>query len=339
MFVQQPMAPEQPVALQPIAPPQPLAPQQFTAPPQAHFDYTALLNRPKPSHSIIFWLILIAGIVVGLGVAILGGSMLDSSKILGSILLAVGLLLTAAPAALYANKINKQTMQIFAAANGIEYKQAIFSLDSYGYNWMINQIQNLEMASIREKIQVTNRSFSEIGNLTFSVRDTSFISSTSSEPQTDTYTWSYVRIPLPRTVPRIILDSLKNDGVLNMNKMPLKIGKGQKLSLEGNLDSYFALYAPLDYAQDAYYIFRPEVLTMLMNTAQAYDLELIDNDLFVYRHKPLHLTNPTDIEEMANVADMLQRAFYETTKNYKNSFDEVLTDEQKAVQGQSLQAH
>ncbi len=334
MFVQQPAIPQQQVT-----PQQPMAaPQQLAPTPQLHFDYTALVNRVKPSHSPIFWLILLVSVVVGVGILILGGSMLGTSDGLGTFLMIFGTLLAALPAAIYANTINKKTMKIFAATNGIVHQQKIFSLESFGYNWMINQIQNLEIASITEKIMVANRSFSEIGNISFSVRKTTFMATVSKEPQIDSYAWSYVRIVLPRAVPRIILDSLKNDGLLSTNKLPLKIDKGQKLSLEGGLDNYFALYAPLDYAQDAYYIFRPEVLTMLANMAQAYDLELIGTDLFVYRHRPVRFTHYEDIEEMANVADALQRAFYETTKNYKNSFNDVLTDEQKAVQGQSLQA-
>lgn len=327
----------------PVAPVAP-APQQGPVQPQPHFDYSALFNRRKAITSPLFWLILLGCGGIGLIFVVMGFVFINDGLDTPGILAAVaGFVLMIIPVSRYAHRFNAGTLQAFATANGLRYETGPVSVFGSSYNWMITQIRNIIAVNISEKFVAANRSFSEIGNVSFTFGDETAVlaalASSEAAPASHlvTYAWSYIRVPLPRKAPHIILDSLKNDGLFSGDKLPLVIEKGQKLSLEGELDNYFALYAPLDYAQDAYYIFRPKVLTFLKEYGQAYDLEIIDNDLFIYAHKPLSFVDPDHIEKMATLADFMQAAFYETTKNYTNDFENVLSDQQKGAEGQSLQ--
>lgn len=238
---------------QPASTQQPVAAQARTTPNKAHFDYAAIANRRRAVTRPIFWLLALGCGSTGTVILVLGGMMLDKSSFLGMMTMVVGLLFAICPATLYANKFKKTAMIDFANANSLRYEQSILtSLSAIGYNWMINQIQNLETVSTPEKLCSNSSTFTEMGNVIFTIRDESVASTTLSTETSKSYAWAYLRIPLPRTVPRMILDSLKNDGLLGTSKLPLKIDRGQRLSLEGVLDNYFALYAPMDYAQDAY---------------------------------------------------------------------------------------
>ena len=151
------------------------------------------------------------------------------------------------------------------------------------------------------------------------------------------YIWGFMRVKLPRQVPRVLLDTIaiKNFG---FSELQLQIDKSQRLSLEGGLDNYFALYAPLDYAQDAYYIFRPSVLQFISSCQNPYCVELVGDDLYIYTPKKINFLDKMQIEQMATLAIGLKAAFYATTKNYKDSFQDVLTEQQLQSNGQVLQA-
>ena len=86
------------------------------------------------------------------------------------------------------------------------------------------------------------------------------------------------QVKLPRRVPHILLDSVKN----NMSPGATSgVYGNQVVSLEGNFDEYFTLYAPARYGRDVRYIFTPDVMELLVNTAQQYDIELIDDTLYI----------------------------------------------------------
>lgn len=58
---------------------------------------------------------------------------------------------------------------------------------------------------------------------------------------------------------------------------------GKVLKLEGDFNEYFTLYVPQeDYEMEALQIFTPEIMVKLMDTANGFSFEFINNKLFIY---------------------------------------------------------
>ncbi len=119
----------------------------------------------------------------------------------------------------------------------------------------------------------------EIGNYRYTVRH---------GKSSTTYQYGYIRIALERHVAHMLLDAKSNNmnifGV-NMSNLPVAINHNQTLSLEGDFDKYFTLYAPKEYERDAFYIFTPDLMALLIDEAAEFDVEVIDDQLFVYGKK------------------------------------------------------
>lgn len=63
--------------------------------------------------------------------------------------------------------------------------------------------------------------------------------------------------------------------------------RDQRLSLEGDFDRFFALSCPRGYETDALYLFTPDVMARLVDSVADFDLELVDDWVF--------LTSPDDV--------------------------------------------
>jgi hypothetical protein len=98
--------------------------------------------------------------------------------------------------------------------------------------------------------------------------------------------WTYCCIDLDRHVPHMLLDSRRNNmrifGKDVASNLPSTFSKSQVVRLEGNFNEYFTLYAPKEYERDAYYIFTPDLMALLIDNSHNYDAEVIDNKLYFY---------------------------------------------------------
>ncbi|WP_152362201.1 hypothetical protein [Microlunatus speluncae] len=117
----------------------------------------------------------------------------------------------------------------------------------------------------------------EIGNYRYTIRH---------EQSTSVFGWGYVAITLDRRLPHLLLDALDNNnrstfGIRTSN-LPLDLARDQKLSLGGEFDGKFTLYAPSGYGRDAFYIFAPDLMALFIDRLGAFDVEIIDDTMFVY---------------------------------------------------------
>lgn len=85
--------------------------------------------------------------------------------------------------------------------------------------------------------------------------------------------WKFVRIKLVRRLPHMVLDAKSNNFFGKLSNLPAGF-HGQALSLEGNFDNYFTLYAPKEYERDALYVFTPDVMATVIDLGSAYDMEV-----------------------------------------------------------------
>ncbi len=102
--------------------------------------------------------------------------------------------------------------------------------------------------------------------------------------------YGFLSIRLPRPMPHVVVDAVANDGM--RSSLPISIDAGQRVSLEGDFDTHFALYAPDGYGRDARYLFTPDVMALLIDSTGDLDVELADDRLTVFSPTPWDLADP-----------------------------------------------
>ncbi len=87
--------------------------------------------------------------------------------------------------------------------------------------------------------------------------------------------WTYMVVRLPGTLPHLLLDATANDG--RRSDLPVVLRHRQRMSLEGDFDRHFRVWAPEDYGQDALYVLTPDVMAALVDHAPGWNVEMIDD--------------------------------------------------------------
>ena len=108
-----------------------------------------------------------------------------------------------------------------------------------------------------------------------------FTYTTGSGKESETHDWGYIAIKLDVPLPNIVLDAQSNNGFFGSN-LPASYDAHQRLSLEGDFDRFFALYCPAGYERDALYLFTPDIMARFMDSASSFDVEIVDDWLFLY---------------------------------------------------------
>lgn len=136
-----------------------------------------------------------------------------------------------------------------------------------------------------------------------------FVIDTGDEGSGDTRTrlsrWGYASVRLDVPLPNIILDSRRNNRLLRSN-LPDALAKKQRLSLEGDFDQYFSLYCPIGYEADALYLFTPDICARLIDNAGDFDVEIVDDRLYLYATHDLSTTDPAQWTRLLQTLGLLQ---------------------------------
>jgi hypothetical protein len=175
----------------------------------------------------------------------------------------------------------------FAVANGLQF---IYDTANPGYPGMI--FDEGDSRTIQEALLFKDGT--EIGNYQYS---------TGSGKSRQTHSWSYVRIKLTRRLPNMVLDSRKNN-FLGSN-LPDTFSRGQTLSLEGDFNNYFTLYAPKEYERDALYVFTPDVMAAVVDAGQAYDMEVVDDNLMLYMPGLVALNSEIKLKMLLGIVEKI----------------------------------
>lgn len=112
----------------------------------------------------------------------------------------------------------------------------------------------------------------EIGNYSYK---------TSRKHSRRVHDYHYMALKLPRKLPHIVLDA-KRGSFFGLSNLPVAFKGVQKLGLEGDFSNYFTLYCPEKYERDALYIFTPDIMAMMIDLGAKYDVEIVDDRLFLY---------------------------------------------------------
>jgi hypothetical protein len=124
--------------------------------------------------------------------------------------------------------------------------------------------------------------FFDFGNFRFVV---------SNGKSSSTITWGFLAMQLERRLPNMFLDSLQNNSWRTGSLSGL-FARDQVMSLEGDFDTWFTLYCPKEYERDALYVFTPDLMALCIDEAAPFDVEIVDDWMFIYSPRPFTMDDP-----------------------------------------------
>jgi hypothetical protein len=104
--------------------------------------------------------------------------------------------------------------------------------------------------------------------------------------------WTYLAVTLPAPLPHLVLDATANDRLLESD-LPTGVDRSQLIRLEGGFDAHFRVYSPVEYRTGALYVLTPDLMAALIDHASAFDVEILDDRLVLFR------PGSTDFDEPA----------------------------------------
>lgn len=143
------------------------------------------------------------------------------------------------------------------------------------------------------------------------------------------FKYGYIRIQQQRQLPHVVLIGHKDADLRPLKSLMVDFKKQQNFELEGDFYKYFTVYAPHKYEADALYILTPDVMAALVDNAQDYDIEIIDNELYLYRTTPFDLSTEQDIAEALDICRIIgdevdrQTDYYADQKIDDRSINEI----------------
>lgn len=231
---------------------------------------------------------------------------------LGTALLPAGLLLVALVfAAIVVRKLATNVtwelwfkLDTFARVNGFTFSPAS---EAPGYAGAI-----FGLGSRRQRL---NHLFSNSGR-TVDLGNYRYV--TKSGKNSTTHNWGYLALQLDRKLPHMVLDSRANNGIFGGTNLPAFFAKNQVLSLEGDFNKHFTLYSPREYERDALYVFTPDLMALLIDEAAPFDVEIIDDWMFVYSPKPFVSADPHVYQRLFRIIDTVGAKALSQTDRYSD---------------------
>lgn len=150
--------------------------------------------------------------------------------------------------------------------------------------------------------------------------------------------WGYVRIKLARRLPNMVLDAKKNNTFRKFSNLPESFNRGQILSLEGDFDKYFTLYAPKEYETDALYVFTPDVMATLIDAGASYDMEVVDDNLMLYKDGAFKLDSQPELETLLTIISKIGTEIRDQSNYYADDRIANHTANIVAAPGQRLKS-
>lgn len=194
----------------------------------------------------------------------------------------------------------------FAESNGFTYRQ---TTSNPPYEGMIFGVGDNRRAYDQLSCQSSN-CFFEIANYTYTK---------GSGDDQERFYYGYIIIKLERNMPHMVLDSNKNNAKffgINLSNLPIAFDKNQKLSLEGDFNEHFTLYAPKEYERDALYVFTPNLMALFIDESGYYDAEIIEDGLFIYSNNTFNLLDEKVLQRIFKIINTVGAKLISQTDRY-----------------------
>lgn len=139
----------------------------------------------------------------------------------------------------------------------------------------------------------------------------------------------------------MVLDAKSNNFLGKFSNLSSAYKGSQRLSLEGDFDKYFTLYAPDSHKRDALYVFTPDVMQAMIDAAHEYDAEIIDNNLYLYSGSSLQLHDSATLKELLTIADkiraeLIHQVDYYADERVANRASDTISDSGRRLRQMSL---
>lgn len=128
--------------------------------------------------------------------------------------------------------------------------------------------------------------------------------------------WHYIAVTLPAPLPHLILDATSNNGV--GTDLPAGVDRGQRITLEGDFDRWFRVYAPVKYRVDALYLLTPDVMASLIDDASTYNVEIIDNALVFFSSRPADFDKPETWQRIGAIVSNAATRIVSSARRYRD---------------------
>lgn len=191
-------------------------------------------------------------------------------------------------------------LERFAQANGMQLR---YDQKDPGYAGMI--FDEGHTRELKEALVLTDGT--EIGNYQYV---------TGSGKNRSTHSYGYIRIPLARALPHMVLDARSNNMFGSFSNLPDTFSADQTLALEGDFSKHFTLYAPKQYERDALYVFTPDVMAKLIDEGSSYDMEVIGTELYIYSGGRLDLADKTKLSALFGIVTTIAAELRDQTEYY-----------------------
>ncbi|EYT52752.1 hypothetical protein H490_0112080 [Leucobacter sp. UCD-THU] len=122
-----------------------------------------------------------------------------------------------------------------------------------------------------------------------------------SDPKGPRSAFRVLEMPLPRVLPHLMIDSRRNGRLRSF------LPGVQRLSLEGDFDRYFAVYAPEGYARDALELLTPDVMVCLLDHGRRWDIEVVEDRLVVASHRFRAASDRAEVTAMLLFSELVAR--------------------------------
>jgi len=210
----------------------------------------------------------------------------------------------------------------FASSNGLSFSTASASPSYPGAIFGLGDAR-----SALDHFRAVGESSLDYGNYRYT---------TGSGRSRTTHNWGFLALSLERSLPHMVLDSRANNGLFGLTNLPTTFRKEQRLSLEGDFDKYFTLYCPREYERDALYVFTPDLMALLIDTAAPFDVEVVDRWLFVYSKTPFDMAQPAVHQRLLHIVDTVGAKTLSQTDRYLDERIGEFSANMVAPQGQRL---
>lgn len=133
-----------------------------------------------------------------------------------------------------------------------------------------------------------------------------------SDPKGPRNAFRYLSLRLSRKLPHLMIDSLRNG---RLNRL---LPGDERLSLEGDFDRHFAVYAPRGYGRDALELLTPDVMACLIDYGRHWDIEVVDERLIVASPKLRGASDKQEITALLHFAEVFGAELGQQVRHYSD---------------------
>lgn len=119
-----------------------------------------------------------------------------------------------------------------------------------------------------------------------------------SDPKGPRNAFRYLTTKLPRDLPHLMIDSLRNGSLRSV------LPGTERMSLEGDFDRHFAVYAPKGYERDALELLTPDVMACLIDYGRHWDVEVVEDRLIVASGKVRGWSDRNEITALLRFSEL-----------------------------------